>query len=171
MLLTPLKSLSLCLALLAGSAIAADAVTSPAAANTVLTGKVHLYKQKKDTGEWPHDCTITFEAGGAEQEIDLHNDSYGCTNDDDYGFKIENAPSAALISFHSADNCGNGGDFYVGVKTIKNPTTMVEPMGFSQALSYSPGEILVPGVQLTHSGGSKPNGTLSCVWIRPSPLP
>ena len=109
--LTVLK-VSMLLALLAGGAASvygqAQDSTSPV---TMNTARIYFAGGKDE----PDENVCSFEVKGGEYKFNggSNND---CTNDDMYWYRLDNAPSAALITLHAEDDCRNGGDWYFTIR-------------------------------------------------------
>lgn len=188
---TAFKYLPLLLALLLGQTLADQAPTASASTPSQAqpasesSPVIKLFKKKKDDGTWPLDCTIPFPASGDKtiKFADNNSDTYGCTNDDDYGFKIENAPSAAEIELWENNDCNDQNDWVFYLKTINNPTHMTEEVDIQRLDALTPpepdsddrlqGVIVVPGLKLMkkYNDGNEVGGKLSCIQIKTSPKP
>ncbi|WP_295475058.1 hypothetical protein [uncultured Pseudomonas sp.] len=156
--------LAVVLVLVVGSATASE----PPPQKPVAQGNLVIYDKRKDNGDWPVNCSIPFE----RTVTNFPDGDDGCTNDEAYGFKINNAESAAIVWFDDNGKCEGGGNFRFKLRTIKNPTSMTEVMPLDALDQYSAGQVVTPGLQLIEKNvDGQIHGKLSCVEITMSPLP
>lgn len=94
-------------------------------------------------------------------------DNNSCTNDDMYFYRVDNAPSAALITLHAEDDCREeGGDWHFQLRIYINPTT-TGWLKISDLKNYNAGDIVTAGVMYQTGKYEKGSvgGKLSCVTI------
>ncbi|GAB7529486.1 hypothetical protein PS3A_18950 [Pseudomonas sp. 3A(2025)] len=138
-------------------------------------GTVTLYTAQ-DNGVWPYNCSFPFTTRTVVLN-DNDSDTFGCMNDQIYGFKLTNVPSASRITFYDSGNCDDNNDiesFIIKLMTYINPTTMLEPYNLKTAHQKEPGDILVAGVRMMWKKGPNSdnvNGELTCVRMELSPAP
>lgn len=150
------------LGLLAGGAalIHAQESAPPATTNTA-----RIYFAGGKGGE-PDQNTCSFEVKAGEYKFNggTNND---CTNDDMYWYRIDNAPSAALITLHAEDDCRKGGDWYFTIRTYISPVT-VGWQKISDLQYLKAGDIVTRGLMYEeghYEEGSGVGGKISCVTI------
>lgn len=152
---------ALSLALLAGGAasVHAQESTPPATTNTA---RIYF---AGGSGTEPDQNICSFEVAAGEYKFNggSNND---CTNDDMYWYRLENAPSAALITLHAEDDCRNGGDWYFTVRTYINPVT-VGWQKISDLEHLKAGDIVTRGLMYEAGVYDKGDvgGKISCVTI------
>lgn len=162
--------------LLGGCAGPVSADDSAPGVNTAeQQGTLTLYL-KEDQGSDPVDCSIPFSTRTVVLN-DNNSDTFGCTNDQVYSFKLNNVPSASRITFYDSGSCQDEGDdesFIVKVRTYINPTTTPNVLNLKSIHQRQPGEILAPGVMMMWKKGPNSdnvNGELTCVRMELSPTP
>jgi hypothetical protein len=149
------------LALLAAGAasIHAQESTPPATTNTA-----RIYFAGGKGGEPDQNmCSFEVKAGIYKFNGGSNND---CTNDDMYWYRIDNAPSAALITLHAEDDCRRGGDWYFTLRTYINPVT-VGWQKISDLQHLKAGDIVTRGLLYEAGAYDKGDvgGKISCVTI------
>ncbi|MBI6852474.1 hypothetical protein YA0002_06825 [Pseudomonas cichorii] len=131
-------------------------------------GQLVILNKKNADGTYPINCSIPF----ITSTIDFQNNSLGCENDEAYGFRLENVPSATFFSFHDSPLCMDNENFSFRFKTIKQPTNMDAGLDIEEAGKKPPGSVVVPGVMLIFSKvDEQVGGKLSCVKIERSTVP
>lgn len=131
-------------------------------------GQLVILDERKNDGTYPTNCVIPF----VTSQIDFQDDSFGCTNDEAYAFKLENVPSATYFLFSDSPSCTDSGNFYYRFKTIKQPTHMDQGMEIEVAGRKEEGSVAVPGVMVIASKTTgQVGGKLSCVKIERSAVP
>ncbi|GFM84568.1 lipoprotein [Pseudomonas cichorii] len=131
-------------------------------------GQLVILNKKTGDGIYPINCSIPF----VTSTINFQNDSLDCDNDEAYGFKLENVPSATFFSFHDSPNCTDNENFSFRFKTIQQPTNMEKGIDIEEAGKKPPGSVVVPGVMLIFSRvDEQVGGKLSCVKIERSAVP
>ncbi|MFK0094923.1 hypothetical protein [Pseudomonas sp. NPDC090592] len=116
-------------------------------------------------GGEPDQNTCSFEIKGGQYKFN-GGDNNNCTNDDMYWYRLDNAPSAALITFHAEDDCREGGDWYFRFRTYINPIT-VGWQKISDLNGPKPGDIVTKGIMFDGGEYNKGavDGKISCVTI------
>lgn len=162
---TPLLLAGAALLLLAGIGVVSIA------AETRTNGTVELYGEKSSsdpTGELL--CTFDL-VNGTHDFTDME-----CPNDEAEFFKLVNAPSATVISFHDSPKCEDKADqnFYMYLKTVQKNVTFEKPLEL-KAVIGTPVNDIVQG-----SGGvrmekkyevGQVHGKMSCLKIVRSAVP
>ncbi|MBX8577891.1 hypothetical protein [Pseudomonas cichorii] len=131
-------------------------------------GQLVILNKKNSDGTYPINCSIPF----VTSTINFQDNSLNCKNDDAYGFRLENVPSATFFSFHDSPSCMDHENFSFRFKTIKQPTNMEEGIDIEEAGKKPVGSVVVPGVMVIFSRASEQvGGKLSCVKIERSAVP
>lgn len=156
----------------AGPVRADDSAPGVNAAEPQGTLTLHL-KEKEGTD--PIDCTFPFSTRTVVLN-DNDSDTFGCTNDQVYSFKLNNVPSASRITFYDSGKCLDDDEesFIVKVRTYINPTTTLNVLNLKSIHQREPGDILAPGVMMMWKKGPNSdnvNGELTCVRMELSPTP
>ncbi|MCU1734774.1 MULTISPECIES: hypothetical protein [unclassified Pseudomonas] len=144
----------------------------PTHADVRSNGTLELYKKGPQDGVPGNlSCSIELVTG----EHNFH-DSEACENDQIYYFKLLNAPSATVISFHDTPDCNDKTDqnFYFYLKTVKNNLTFENPLKLDIAATTPVGTIVAGsgGVRMEKKlVAGQIDGKLSCVTIKRSAVP
>lgn len=153
-------SLSVCLAF---SSASVHAVDKPVEHNASVRAQGTIFfAGGKDE---PDKNVCSFAVAGGEYKFNGGSNNT-CTNDDMYWYRLDNAPSAALITLHAEDDCRIGGDWYFTLRTYINPTT-VGWQKISDLQHLEAGKIVTRGVLVEAGEYNKGSvgGKLSCVTI------
>lgn len=148
------------LALIAGGAVSIHAQESPPSATT-NTATIYFAGGKDEPDK--NICSFEVKAGEYKFNGGSNND---CTNDDMYWYRLENAPSAALITLHAEDDCRKDGDWYFTVRTYIDPVT-VGWQKISDLEHLKAGDIVTRGLMYETGVYNKGDvgGKISCVTI------
>lgn len=148
------------LALCVGGLTSAYAVgnDSPAAVNVP---KIFFTGGKDEPND--NTCSVEIKAGTYKFKGD---DPNKCDDNDLYWYRIENVPSAALITLHDDQDCRaeDDDDWWVTLRVYINPTT-TEWKKISDLLHYSKGDIVTKGIMIEDLGFTADDGELSCMII------
>lgn len=119
-------------------------------------------KNEPDSG---NTCSIVITSGTHEYDFP----SKGCKNDDMYWYRVENAPSATLITLYSEANCPRSEYWWFRIRTYIQPTTTgwrkIEDLASTTVGSIITAGIILDDNKYAHDEGPKLGGTLSCVKI------
>lgn len=161
------STVTLCV-LLAGCT--SDQPSAPTVANSPPTvansAKLYLIGKDKEGGPGgKRSCSLDIEEGETFMgETD-------CKNDEVYYYRLDNVPSATLITLDAEDKCrknNNRGDWQYTLRTYNSPTT-TEWKKISDLKGMEAGDIVSAGVLVErgyHRHGEM-DGKLSCVKISP----
>lgn len=134
-------------------------------------GVLEIYKN--GPGDLPGNlmCSLALETG----EYDF-TDMDKCDNDEAYFFKLIDAPSATVISFHDTPDCNekNNQEFYFYLKTVKHNLTFDKPLELDVVAATAVGSVVKEsgGVRMEKKYvNGKIDGKLSCVTIKRSGVP
>lgn len=127
---------------------------------------IYFAGEKDGQPDGGNTCSITIKAG---QYKFAGGDNNNCKNDDMYYYRLDNAPSPALITLHAEDDCRSGSsdnDWNFQLRVYINPTTGTWRK-ISDLKGLSPGDIVVRGVMFEKGWYNKGSigGKLSCVTI------
>ncbi len=116
-------------------------------------------------------CSIVMKTGTYNFK-----DMSGCSNDDAYGFMMQQGWSATTLTFTDTPSCAPTGDqnFRIVIKTIKHKTGVLSFYRFNNFYSVQEGNTAVPGILLVQKyrrNLDPVQGKLSCVKIERSPIP
>ncbi|WP_110973458.1 hypothetical protein [Pseudomonas huaxiensis] len=163
---TPSRCLSALLLLLT------IAAALPAHTEARSNGTLELYKGGPQDGiPGGLSCSIELETGENNFQ-----DMETCENDAIYFFKLLNAPSATVISFHDTPDCNDKSDqnFYFFLKTVKNNLSFDSPLKLDIAAATPVGTVVAGsgGVRMENKMiKGQIDGKLSCVKIKRSEVP
>jgi hypothetical protein len=97
-------------------------------------------------------------------------------NDEAEFFKLVNAPSATVISFHDSPKCEDKADqnFYMYLKTVKKNVTFEKPLELRVVIETPVDDVIQGsgGVRMEKKlQNGQVHGKLSCVKIKRSAVP
>ena len=135
------------------------------------TGTMYMFNKEESDG-WPEDCNFEFK----NSTIKFMEGDNSCTSDENYGFKIQNAPSAAIVTFTDDSQCRwDEGNWAFKLKTVNQPTHQEEVVPLTKTWSTPIGGIVAPGLMMidkvNRDETPQIEGKLTCVKIELSPLP
>ncbi|WP_350013142.1 hypothetical protein [Pseudomonas asiatica] len=128
------------------------------------TGLIYFAGQKNGEPDGGNTCSIKIESG-THKFVKMDD----CVNDDYYYYRLENAPSAALITLYAENDCRDGSDdndWYFTLRTTMTPVTTTYRK-IEDLQSLSAGDIVSRGVMFERGKRRKGDvdGKLSCVII------
>ncbi|MFW0759488.1 hypothetical protein ACN1C3_33045 [Pseudomonas sp. H11T01] len=91
-------------------------------------------------------CTLSVPE--TKQAFDFSQNNQTCENNSAASFTLENIPSATLIQFYANESCSDarvGDNFFVKLKTVKQPTDWTSPpaqMNFNDLRKKEPGDLI-----------------------------
>lgn len=144
------------------AACTSQLASSAAMKDPVFHGSLKIY-QKDDLI-----CILPFDSGSFNFK-----NTDDCKNDSASGFKLEEVPSAAFITFYDAPDCASHDNFIIRVKTAKHPTTTVNVVNLTEAAKVRPNDPVAPNVIMisTENDQGQIKDKLSCVKIERSSGP
>ncbi|WP_144940959.1 hypothetical protein [Pseudomonas alabamensis] len=161
------STVTLCV-LLAGCT--SDQASAQTVANSppTVANSAKLYLIGKDNQNNPggkKSCSLDI------KESETHMGDTDCKNDEVYFYRLDNVPSATLITLDAEDKCrkdNDRGDWQYTLRTYNSPTT-TEYKKISDLKDMEAGDIVSAGVIVErgyHNKGGM-GGKLSCVKISP----
>ncbi|WP_409262582.1 hypothetical protein [Pseudomonas putida] len=133
------------------------------------TAQLYLAGGKGDEPDSGNTCSIEIKPNGPDGPHVYDFPDEGCKDDDMYWYRIDNAPSATLITLYSEADCPSDKYWWFRIRTYIQPTTTgwrkIEDLAPIPLGSIITGGIILDSKKYAHDEGPKLGGKLSCVKI------